>query len=180
MSSQHLEKLKQLMPPVNPPPENNVDWAMAEDVFGLRYPQDFKDFIHSYGNVIWCDLFRPIYPETSTRKQCEASRGEALETLSIIFNGDMCDPDGRVLSLKPYPAQGGLLPCLTDTNGSFICWLTAGDPDSWTLSQWHNGTVRELDCNFTQLISDWISQTPPFNDVWGPFFLTATKYGIAK
>lgn len=181
MSHQPLEELKTLMPPLEPPPENEVDWTMAEAVFGIRFPTDFKQFVLTYGNVIWCDLFRAIYPETDTREKCEKSRDDVLETLSIIFNDDLCDENGDTIdNLKAYPSPGGLLPCLTDTNSSFVCWLTSGEPEHWTLVQWFSGTVRFFECNLTQLIRDWIKQVPPAKDAWGPFFLSPKKYGIAR
>ncbi|MCA9046191.1 MAG: hypothetical protein KDA69_17820 [Planctomycetaceae bacterium] len=180
MSLHHLAKLKKLMPPLDPPPENLVDWALAEEVFSLQFPTDFKQLVATYGNVIWCDLFRPIYPETDTLARCEASKNDVLETMSLIFSDELYDTDGNAVQLAPYPQLEGLLPCLTDTNSSFVCWHMKGNPDEWKLVQWYSGTVRFLNCDITQLICDWISQTPPFEDVWGTFFLGPKKYGIAR
>ena len=44
------------------------DWSRPEirSLFELAFPEDYKQFIHTYGNVIWCDLFRPVYPDTSS------------------------------------------------------------------------------------------------------------------
>lgn len=181
MSLQHLEELKVLMPPLVPPPENKVDWSVAEEVFGIRFPNDFKQFILTYGNVIWCDLFRAIYPETDSREKCDASRSEVLDTIDTIFNDGFCDENGDAIDgLRPYPNPGGLLPCLTDTNSSFICWLTSGDPENWTLVQWYSGTVRFYKSDLTHFIRDWIKQIPPANDAWSTFFLSPKKYGIAR
>jgi len=177
MSQQYLEELKVLMPPLEPPPDNNVDWEMAEQVCRIRFPEDFKQFISIYGNVIWCDLFRAIYPETDTWEKCEKSREEVLETLAIIFNDGFCNEDGTAITnLRPHPNPGGLLPCLTDTNSSFVCWLTSGKPEEWTLIKWHFGTVTFYDFTLTQLIRDWIKQVPPAKDAWGAFFLKPENY----
>ena len=65
MAASHVEKLKGLVPPLVPPPENAIDWEMAEQEYGLPFPEDFKRFVSVYGNVMWCDVFRPIYPKTA-------------------------------------------------------------------------------------------------------------------
>ncbi len=85
MSLSHVQKLTQLVPPLDPPPENVVDWKMAEDVFGISYPNDFRQLIHCYGNVMWCDLFRPVYPKTQTRAGCQESKEYVLELLSAMY-----------------------------------------------------------------------------------------------
>jgi hypothetical protein len=180
MSSIYIEKLKKAMPPLDPPPDNVVDWAMVRDVYGLDFPNDFKDFITTYGNVIWCDLFRAIYPETGTRQECEASRTDVLETLSLIGGDRLYDVDGNVVEVPCYPTPGGLLPCLTDTNSDFILWRTEGEPDDWTVVKYSCGNVFMFDFGLTQLICDWIERVPPADQVWGAVFLGPAKSVIAR
>jgi len=180
MSLRHLDKLKKLMPPLDPPPENSVDWAMAEQVFGLSFPNDFKQFVYTYGNVIWCDLFRTIYPETDTREACLKSREYTLELLSHICSDRLYDADGNVFDIPPYPSPGGLLPCLTDTNSDFICWRTVGHPDEWTTVKYSVGSVFMFPFDLTQLICDWIEQIPPADQAWSSYFLKPEKYGISR
>jgi hypothetical protein len=131
MAMNHLERLKRLMPPIDPPPESDVNWPMAEEIFGTRFPTDFKNLIATYGNVIWCDLFRFIYPETSDEPACRRSREDVIETLSYLCGGEnrLWDESGQEIHIPPYPESGGLLPCLTDTNTGFVCWHMVGNPD---------------------------------------------------
>jgi hypothetical protein len=81
MPHKYLERLKTLMPPLPNPPNRDVDWELAEDVYGLPFPSDFKEFVATYGNLRWCDLFAPIYPITSSRKTCVKSRELVLDYL---------------------------------------------------------------------------------------------------
>jgi len=180
MASQHLERLKTFMPPLNPPPENEVNWKMAEEVFGLSFPLDFKQFVFTYGNVIWCDLFRAIYPETSSREACEKSREDLIETLTHICSDRLYDEAGNIVNIPAYPSPGGLLPCLTDTNTAFMCWRTVGAPHEWTLLKYSSGNLFMFPMDLTQLICDWIERKPPADKAWGEFFLKPERYGIAR
>ena len=87
MAHLHVEKLRKLVPPLEPPPENDVDWKIAEQIFGIDFPEDFKHFVKVYGNVMWCDMFRPIYPKTESIESCEQSKQYVLRTLSAMYGG---------------------------------------------------------------------------------------------
>jgi hypothetical protein len=167
MSLRHLDRIKQRLPPLDPPPESHVDWTMAEGVYGLAFPTDFKQFIATYGNVEWCDLFRPVYPRTESRKACEQSRASVLQTLDAMYAARLWDRDGNLVNIPPYPASGGLLPCVIDSNSDVLCWRTDGPPDGWTLAYFQEGNVFFYPCDVTQLICDWIERIPPATEVWG-------------
>src|SRR5262245_44742831 len=115
------------MPPPAAPPQNDIDWEVAEDVLGLKLPDDFKGFVRAYGNSIWCDTFRPVYPENS-RKGCEEYRTYLLELLEPM---DYLYDDKQDLDFKRYPERGGLLPCLIDFGGKHVCWVAEGDANNW-------------------------------------------------
>lgn len=168
------------MLPLSPPPDNTVDWALAEEVYRLSFPNDFKQFIGVYGNIIWCDLFRAIYPETQSRDMCEKSKEYVHEILAAIFSGELWDVDGNAINLLPYPSTGGLLPCLVDTNTSFICWITKGKPDEWTTVKCSSGTVCMYPFSLTELIINWLEQIPPADKVWSSYFFGPKKFGVAR
>lgn len=178
MTVKHVNRLKQLMPPLEPPPDNQVDWEVAEDVFGRSFPIDFKEFVRAYGNVIWCDLFRAIYPGSETRDACQKSRDYVENLLAAMYGAKLWGSDGKEIHIPPYPASEGLLPCLIDTNSDIVCWYTVGHPDSWTTVLFQEGNLFFFPCDVTQLICDWIEQIPPAAEVWGT--LNMRKFGIAR
>lgn len=179
MSIVHLERLKELMPPLEPAPDSVVDWNVARDVFGLSFPADFTEFVATYGNVIWCDLFRPIYPITKTLSDCQKSKDHVLEILGRMYKSDLLDEENRIINLPHYPAPGGIFPCLVDTNGCYICWITTGAPDNWITAKFDSGYLQVFQCDLTQLICAWIEQKPPASDIWDSTFLETDNYGLA-
>ena len=179
MSLQHLARLKKLMPPLDSPPESVVEWSLAETGFGITFPEDYKEFVRTYGNVIWCDLFRPIYPATSTQQACEESKAYCLKVLSYMYKAKILGGDGKQISIPPYPALGGLLPCLADTNGGYLCWHTSGQPNEWTTALYYGGNAWFFPMGLTQLIADWIEQIPPADAIWDTHHLEPDDYGIS-
>ena len=166
------------MPPLVPARDNDVDWNMAEEVFGVRFPTDFKELVHTYGSVYWCDLFGLFYPDTSTREKCEESRRYVQQTLDMLLSGSLRDESNEQIEPEKYQEPQSLLLCLSTTNGTYVCWHTVGEPDDWKVVEWDEGTIRSWDCNLTQLIANWISQTPPYDEVWPDFFLSPEKFWI--
>jgi hypothetical protein len=86
----------------------------------------------------------------------------------------------KEIDIPPYPAGGGLLPCLADTNGGFICWHTTGPPDEWTTAMVNSGNIWFFPMGITQLIADWIEQIPPGDDLWDKHHLEPGDYGIER
>src|SRR5690349_17863842 len=131
MAMMHLQKLASLVPPLDQPPENVVDWGMVEQEYGLPFPDDFKKLVTTYGNVMWCDLFRPIVPKTDSLNACRKSKAYVLSLLAAMYATQLWDEHGNEVDIPPYPAREGLLPCVIDTNSDIISWYTLGDPDEW-------------------------------------------------
>jgi hypothetical protein len=169
MSISHVERLKMLVPPLDPPPENVVDWAMAEQEYGLTFPEDFKRFVGIYGNVIWCDLFRPIYPKTQSLETCRKSKEYTLKILAGIYGARLWDENGEAVTIPPYPSLGGLLPCLLDTNSDVVCWHTVGQPENWKVVLFQEGNLVFYPSDVTQLICDWVEHVPPASAIWRAF-----------
>ena len=175
MSLQYLEKLKSLMPPPDHPPLNEANWPVAEEVLGLRLPHDFREIVHIYGNAIWCDSFRPVYPGT-TLEECQEYRDHLLELLKPM---DFLYDEERTFSYARYPDPGGLLPCLIDFDGGACCWITEGAPDNWGILYWFGGPCKVFPMhNVSRLICDWIEQKPPVQDVWDPQRLAPGRFKL--
>lgn len=166
MSIDHVKRLKRLVPPIDQP-SHEMDWALAEEIFGQPFPTDFKQMVSLYRDSLWCDLFRAIYPDTETRESCEMSREKVLRILAAIYSANLWDKEGNLVRIPPYPSPEGLLPCLIDTNSDVVCWHTVGEPDSWTTVLYQEGNLFFYPTDVTQLIHDWIQQIPPAAEVWG-------------
>jgi hypothetical protein len=179
MSILHVEKLRKLAPPLEAAPENVVDWAMAEKVYDLVFPEDFKKFIGVYGNVMWWDLFRPIYPRTESLDACRESKESVVRLLASMYSAKLWNENGEVVDIPPYPKPEGLLPCFLDTNGDIVCWHTVGEPDQWKVVVFQEGNLFFFPFDVTQLICDWVEHIPPASGIWRPFDIRPRQIQLA-
>lgn len=177
MEKNFTPKIIRHMPPPSSPPETNVDWQAAQEVMGIDYPDDFKDFVHTYGSLVWCDTFRTVYPGVD-RQACEEYRAhiaELLEPLEYLYD------DSQELKFGRYPEQGGLLPCMIDFNGKTICWITQGQPNTWGILVWMRGPCKVFrDHSMTQLILEWIEQKGDVKDIWLSELLDPEQFKLTE
>lgn len=109
----------------------DVDWNAIEQRLGLPLPQDYKDFITTYGQGSFDDFLHPYQPVTDNEYLDLAHRQEidlwALRTIQEDFPEDV-----------PYrltePAE--LLPAALTDNGDIVYWQVNDpkDPGHWTIT----------------------------------------------
>ncbi|BCJ77106.1 hypothetical protein CS0771_66500 [Catellatospora sp. IY07-71] len=166
-----LERLLRLAPapPARIDVPNPDDFAACEAELRLTLPADFKELLSAYGAGRFLDyLF--AYPLTGydmnmlRNKALLAGHQEARERF----------PDWYPWPL--YPEPGGLLLWGGTYDGHSLCWLTAGDPDTWPVIVWQqrDGGHERFDGGAVELLTRWLAHElpnkvlpePPRLDAW--------------
>jgi hypothetical protein len=131
-----MEELRRLVPPPADPIGAEGDWADCEQQLQLRLPQDYKEFIATYGSGTLCGLFAISSPFLSPRLRKETVR-EWWANWAGVYDcwGDVQRP----LPYPRYPAVPGLLPWGTYGDVNVLSWYTGADPGQWHIIYDHRG-----------------------------------------
>jgi hypothetical protein len=136
-------------------PEDPIDtgshseWELIEKQVGTKLPQDYKDFITTYG-AGWIGRFLYIWnPFTETRYVNFLSNYiERLDGLKYLVES------GEQLPYSLYPESGGLLPFGATKDGDTLFWVTKGHPDEWHICIFDPRTpvYDEYPCGLTEFL----------------------------
>ena len=127
----NIENFTRVLRPPATPIENGSaeEWAIIERHIGTELPQDYKDFVNTFGTgyigaFIW--IFNPFArkPTLNLPSQIRV-RLDALREIKQQLPGDV--------SYRLFPEPGGLLPCGATGNGDCLYWLTGDNPDKWPI-----------------------------------------------
>ncbi len=118
-----------LEPPVNPSmTDNRTGWSELEAVLGVSLPQDYKDYISTYGtggidNFIW--ILTPFDQDENVNFliRSEEMREAYLESKQQF-------PEDFKHCV--FPEAGGILPWGYTDNGDELYWKTTEDEKMWT------------------------------------------------
>jgi len=123
-----LRELIKVMPAPKLPTEvgSEEELRLVERELGVKFPQDYREFVHAYGSGSIEDFIRVLNPFSASdrlgfvpraKKLCDILRG--LREMDIV-------------PYPVYPDKGGLLPWGWDDNGNNLFWLASGKPDKWS------------------------------------------------
>lgn len=149
MPSNVMSDLVNLLPPPAAPLDYDPDWLdRNQGVLRIELPADFVEFGKLYGSgqiksaygwEVWSP-FRPTYPQI------------VLEFARIWFIfKDAMEIDDVPFGI--FPEEGGILPFASTDNGDWVCWITQGAPDSWTVIDMYNyeeGQYESFDMSFSE------------------------------
>jgi hypothetical protein len=124
-----LKRLQALMPPPRDPvdPGKPGGWAGVWRAVGTRLPEDFVEFIDTYGSGEVCHWMNVHNPFSSA--ETEAFVPHMLAALGAFRVLKESDPNAI-----PYPIHfepQGLIPWGTSIDGDEFCWLAKGLPSEW-------------------------------------------------
>jgi hypothetical protein len=113
----------------------------VESELGTRLPDDYKEFITTYGSGtigelrVW--VFDPFAADPMHRLNAQA---EAIfRAYRTLTHG------GYELPYPLFPESDGLLPCGSTGNGDYLHWRTKGTPNRWTVVVWQCAEVEFQD-----------------------------------
>lgn len=152
-----ITSLSRVLPPPPSPKETKGDWLAFEGAIGTQLPDDFKEFIETYGSGTIGNFISVLNPFSSRENLNLATQArrqlDALERLHKDF--------GERRPYELYPTKGGLLPVAITDNGDVVHWLTNGDPNDWVIvvNESRSPDYEQFDCDLTSLIEGVLSRT---------------------
>jgi hypothetical protein len=123
-----IEELKQIIPVPKSPIETSLQrgWDSAEIMLKTKLPIDYKEFIDTYGSgyignflYLWNPFSKKRYMNLILR----------VDEFFSLATSDF----EATLPFPLYPKPNGILPFANTVNGDTIFWITAGNPDEWTI-----------------------------------------------
>jgi len=148
--------LARIMPPPAKPLEADGSWFHAEEILGMGFPDDFKDFIRIYGSGTIGHFMSVLNPfaQNPNLNLLEQSRSQ-LDVLHYLRDRGESNPYAL------YPESGGLLPVAGTDNGDFIYWLTRGGAADWTIvvNESRSPEYEQFDCNLTEFLEKLLDQS---------------------
>jgi len=127
-----LESLSKLItPPISPVDSGtSKDWEEIEKLSGINLPDDYKQFITTFGTGQFGNFLLPFNPFSSNQhlnllKQVEMRLDSMRKMIEIYGTDDYPYP--------LYPDADGLLPWGSTDNGDQLFWLTTGNPNNWSV-----------------------------------------------
>lgn len=140
MNSPAIDQLKQLASPPLMPSHSEGDWSVVESAMELKFPEEYKQFIQTYGCVSFGGVFQ-VYNFLD-----EKDRVEALEYLDLLRNVQSEIKQERQIILEQfdgpstqqtvmplYPEENGLVLWGTFQDGWYFYWRPDGPPESWSI-----------------------------------------------
>ena len=153
-----LNRLKGVLtPPVNPSKAgNSMGWSELEAVLGVSLPQDYKDYISTYGtggidNFIW--ILTPFDQDENVNflARTEEMREAYLESKQQF-------PEYYKHSF--FPEAGGILPWGYTDNGDELYWKTNEDEGMWTIIVYESRSsdYHEYPMSMTEFLYEIVSR----------------------
>lgn len=127
-----LAHLLEVLPPPTTPIESgrNRDWTETEGRIGIALPDDYKQYINTYGSGQIGGFLLPFNPFSGNEYVNLVDQIRVrLDALRVIR--DKYGPKECPYPL--FPEKGGLLPWGATDNGDVLFWLTKGEPRHWAV-----------------------------------------------
>lgn len=162
----YVTLLTTVIPPPGQPKGNKPQWNLAENELDVRYPESFKDLIEVYGNGIWFDDAKLIYPG---KTGIENTRGIINQWTDRMATGMRDCKTGKEATFALYPDKGALLPFMIDFSSGVYCWDTSvNKPENWAVVYWSGYTVSTLPAmSVAEMFYKWIKEEEPMVSFWG-------------
>lgn len=144
-----IERLARVVPPPERPGDPFVGrWRDVEARLGTPLPGDYKDFVRRYGRGEFMELVRIWTPDAYDRdSRLEVSTPDAIQNLA--WDEDFPFP--------LWPAPGGLLPFGDTIDGDYLCWVTGGPADAWTVAVLDRGMLYDEAHRFSCDMTDFLA-----------------------
>jgi hypothetical protein len=167
----NIARLRAIAPPPERPKGAGTasDWRRLESDLNLRFPEEFKELIATYGHGRFTEFFgvaTPFYraPRDIGYKEFVRLRIEGIRFAQSSY------PEEAV-PLPGYPENGGLFPWGYTDNGGTMCWLTEGESARWPIICLDDGNTKDFDrfdVSVVEFIEKWLTDqilvptlTPP-------------------
>ena len=115
-----VAELTRVMAP--PAQGDEVDWERVRELSGVAFPEDYRDFVATYGGGSMDDLLVVLTPPVPG-----SAYGQLLDKPVLPPAGERYP-----YPYPPHPEPGGLFPWGSTATADDVFWLCEGDdPDAW-------------------------------------------------
>jgi hypothetical protein len=157
-----MTELLQIAPPPSKPvgscsPEQ---WHQLETELGIRFPEDYKQFIGTYGDGRFADFVGIPHPFHSAPKSGTYASFVRLRLEGIRWF--QREAPKHAAQFPVYPQTEGLFPVGYTDNGGTIFWLMQGPPDSWPVVCFPRSYTKDfevLKLALTVVLGRWLNRT---------------------
>lgn len=130
----------------------DVDWGQVEEVSGVSFPTDFKDFVACLGAGLIDDYVSVSAPDPDNTSIDLIGKSENfVETLRGVR-------ETLPEELSAYPLRsrvGGIIMWGANEDGDLCFWIAEpGDPDQWRVGVYNRNfnDWREYPCGFAEFL----------------------------
>jgi hypothetical protein len=176
-----IERLMAVAPPPKTKKGSGIrdQWDELERIFNLKFPNDFKELIATYGAGRFANFFGVANPFYTSAGDITFQEFVQLRTRDI--NEAKVSYPKTAVHLSVYPEKNGLFPWGYTDNGETMCWLTEGDSSHWPVICLEVGYLNNydrFDLSIVEFIGKWLTNeisvptlTPPdFYPLKSPVF----------
>ncbi|MER6633818.1 SMI1/KNR4 family protein [Streptomyces sp. NPDC000987] len=127
-----IAQLRELMPP-HDGAGDSVDWQEAERVWGVTFPQDYKEFVATYGEGEVDAFLTFLVPEWAEIPVPSGAMAQETAVARRIWLEDPPAGHGS-LATPPVIAWG------VSARADLLCWVIGEqDPGLWPVAVWSRG-----------------------------------------
>jgi hypothetical protein len=131
-----MKVVTRLVDPPASPQGLDLPWSIVEQELKLTLPDDYKEFIDTYGSGsinglvgVW-NYRDPSYFNMPLLEAISGQDGVIQWYKTVGAEGDHTWPYAM------YPTSGGLLPFVTLADVYYLNWATSGPPNDWDVVFW--------------------------------------------
>jgi hypothetical protein len=121
-----------------------VDWNRVSSVWNTGFPDDYREFMATYGAGSFNDSLHVIAPPSSEREVMNAVVQSLADGLAWLRDNSQVEPPWDA-----YPKRPGLVQWGTTNAGDDCFWLISGDEANvWPVVTWNRG------------LAEWVEHPP--------------------
>jgi len=126
----YIDDIIKVMPPVNNPLDvpTQSQWIAIEGKLGTGLPDDYKEFIQTYGTGK-VDDFLYVFTPFSVNENLNLFDQLKLQSDVLVELKSY----GENVPYKIFPEVEGVIPFAITDNGDVLFWKTSTEPNDWTV-----------------------------------------------
>lgn len=123
-------KLRAIVPPPDEPVGvgDPTGWNRIEEELGLVLPDDYKEFIGTYGDGYLAGFIHIFNPFSDSP---HLSLQTSVEKICKVYRDLKASEGDKQVPFCVYPEKSGLLPWGRNDVGNYMFWLTDGESKKW-------------------------------------------------
>jgi len=152
--SSGMERLEVMLSVVGDDCGDEVDWAAVERVYGVNFPQDYKEFLTAYGSGEVDGMLAVFAPALASEpgERCVERLPEEVRELPEA--NEWASPDHATRHTVDDILVWG-----ETVEADVLGWIAVGQPEEWPVAVYsHGGSWAVYECAMTEFLLRLISR----------------------